>query len=299
MKMQKTAKQINEQKWKRMKLILEKLKEKPLSMAEIKQLIYEKSITDKIVKRSLHNYIDELIALGLVSRNLEAGVYELLENKKVFQSRDDYEISLKHSKCLMISTREKQRLDQINPFMALDLLVFRYVGSSQGLDENNVLLDPQLGDDLDDKHLMQHIRTGYYDLFLLMQKYCQIMDEMGFSKIPRFPKLGSQFEFQDPSTMGIVSKAAMLRDISVREAHVENVIAKDEDMYLSDIKERNLERKPLYSSEERKRLRELYDIRDLLVGKLYFIINIVIHGTPLSGSCDCCPGRRITIKPKS
>jgi hypothetical protein len=299
MKTQKTAKQINEQKWKRLKLILEKLKEKPLSMAEIKQLIYEKSTIDKIATRSLHNYVDELIAIDLVSRNSEAGVYELLENKKVFQSKDDYEISLRHSKCLMISTREKQRLDQINPFMALDLLVFRYVGSSQGLDENNVFLNPQLGGDLDDKHLMQHIRTGYYDVYLLMQNYRQIMDEMGFSKIPRFPKLDSQFEFQDPSANGIVSKAAMLGDISVREAHVENVIAKDEDMYLSDIKERNLEQKPLYSSEERKRLRELHDIRDLLVGKLYFIVNTVIHGTPLRGSCDCCPDNRITIKPKS
>jgi hypothetical protein len=299
MKTQKTAKQINEQKWKRMKLILEKLKEEPLSMAGIQQLIYGKFTTDKIVKRSLHNYIDELIALGLVSRNLEAGVYELLENKRIFQSRDDYEISLRHSKCLMISTREKKRLDQIDPFMALDLLVFRYVGSSQGLDENNVLLDPQLSDDLDDQHLIQHIRTGYYDVYLLMQKYHQIMDEMGFSKIPHFPKLDSQFEFQGSSAMGVVSKAAMLGDISVREAHVENVIAKDEDMYLSDIKERNLEQKSLYSSEERKKLRELHDIRDLLVGKLYFLINNVIHGTPLRGSCNSCPDNRITIKSKS
>jgi hypothetical protein len=295
MKVKKTAKQINKKKWERMKLILEKLKEKPMSMAEIEHLIH----WSMRQRRTLHNYMEELIALDLVIRNSETGVYELFENKRVFQSRDDYEVSLKHSRCLMLSTKEKQRLDQINPFMALDLLVFRYVGSSQGLDENNVLLDPQLGGDLDDQCLIQHIRTGYYEVYLLMQKYRQNMDEMGFSKIPHFPKLDSQFEFQDQSAMGIVSKAAILRDISVREAHVENNLAKDESMYQSELKEGNLEEKPLYSLAERKRMCELHDLRDLLVGKLYFIINNVIHGTPLKGSCDCCPVNKITIKPKS
>lgn len=96
----KTAKQINEQKWRRMRLILDKLEEKPMSTSEIEQL-FSKSAGDKIVKRSVQNYMAELIALGLVFYNSEDGIYELLENKKVFQNRHNYEIALKHSEKLL------------------------------------------------------------------------------------------------------------------------------------------------------------------------------------------------------
>ena len=222
---QKTAKELNEQKWKRMNLIMEKFKEKPMSTVEIEQLISGKAQVDKIVKRSVQNYMAELIALGLVHHNSEAGVYELADSKQVFQSEYDRDIALKHSKLLTLSTSEKQRLDQMNPYSALDLLAY----------------DDKENRDVDDQCLSQHIRTGYYELYLLLQKYRKT----------------------------------------------------------SCPKEKGFQLEPLSSPEERKQVKEFKDLRDLLVGKIYSIVDDVRHFIPLQGFCDRCPHRRITIKGKS
>jgi len=96
-----------------------------------------------------------------------------------------------------------------------------------------------------------------------------------------------------------VSKTATLQNDNVRRAHVEGELAFDEEMYQSDLKEKGLLQKPLYSPQERKRAKELLDLRDLLVGKIYAIINEVRNGSPLRGNCDSCPDRRITVKDKS
>ena len=265
-----------------MRLIMDKLKEKPMSSSEIEQL-FCKSAIGKIVRRSVQNYMAELIALGLVFHNSEAGVYELTENKKVFQSKHDYDIALKHSRYLTLSTSDKQRLDQSNPYLALDLLVYH--------DKENR--------DVDDQCLFQHIKTGYYEVYSLLQKYRKIMDARGYSKYPHFPKLHSHFEFTDRSPWEMVAEVALLQDEEKRERHVEGEIAGNEYMYSSDLKERGLSQKPLYSPEERKQVKELLDLRDLLVGKIYAIVNDVRNGIPLQGYCDSCPDRRVTIKSKS
>ena len=253
----KTAKEINERKWRRMRLIMDKLKEKPMSSSEIEQL-FSKSASDKIVKRSVQNYMAELIGLGLALYNSEAGAYELAENKKVFQSKHDYDIALKHSRYLTLSTSDKQRLDQTDPYLALDLLVYH--------DKENR--------DIDDQCLFQHIKTGYYEVYSLLQKYRKIMDARGYSKYPHFPKLpklDSHFDFTDLCPWEMVAEAALLQNKEKREK----------------------------AGNERKQAKELLDLRDLLVGKLYGIVNDVRNGIPLQGYCDSCPDRRVTIKSKS
>lgn len=75
MKRRKTMTEINQTKWARMRLILDKLKEQPITLDEIECVVYEKA--SKIAKRTVQNYIAELIALGLVTydsgKNLRIG----------------------------------------------------------------------------------------------------------------------------------------------------------------------------------------------------------------------------------
>lgn len=198
---QKTAKELNEQKWKRMNLIMEKFKEKPMSTVEIEQLISGKAQVDKIVKRSVQNYMAELIALGLVHHNSEAGVYELADSKQVFQSEYDYNIALKHSKLLTLSTSENQRLDQMNPYSALDLLAY----------------DDKENRDIDDQCLSQHIRTGYYELHLLLQKYrkTSYLKEKGLQLEPLYsPKERKQVkEFQDLRDLLVGKISSIVNDV--------------------------------------------------------------------------------------
>lgn len=112
----------------------------------------------------------------------QAKIYGLAgTTKKVFKSKHDYDLALKHSKNLVFSTSEKQRFDQMDPFLALDLLAFHDVN--------------KLCPDVDDECFVQHLRTGYQkDVYVLMQKYRQLMDETGFSRYPGFPKHFSSFK---------------------------------------------------------------------------------------------------------
>jgi len=258
----------------RMKTVIQALKEGNKTYTELLKL----GVPEKTLDRILKDYLEYF---GLAWKD---GVYWVwYENKKVFQSKHDYDIALKHSRYLTLSTSDKQRLDQSNPYLALDLLVYH--------DKENR--------DVDDQCLFQHIKTGYYEVYSLLQKYRKIMDARGYSEHPHFPKLHSHFEFTHRSPWEMVAEVALLQDEEKRERHVEGEIAGDEYMYSSDLKERGLPEKPLCSPEERKRAKELLDLRDLLVGKIYAIVNEVRNGIPLQGYCDSCPDRRVTIKSKS
>jgi len=279
MKGRRTAKEINEQKWRRMRLILDKLKEKPMSTVEIEQLVCGRPSADKIVKRSVQNYLAELSALGFVFLNPEVGVYELTENKKVFQSKHDYDIALKHSKNLIFSTSMKQRLDSMNPFLALDLIVFNDTNANQ---------------DIDDVCLFQHFQSGYSEVCMLMQKYRKLMDKMGLSKVPHFPKTNGDWSAANPDEL--VKSVPSLINNNMRDTHVESEISQEEDMFSFDFRNGQRLDRTLYSKEERERVKGLYHVRDLLVGKIYSIANDVQNGIPLQGFCDYCPDRKIIIK---
>ena len=199
----------------------------------------------------------ELVALGFVTYDPKAKIYGLAGTmKKVFQSKHDYNLALKHSKNLVFSTSEKQRFDQMDPFLALDLLAFHDVNT--------------LCPDVDNECFVQHLRTGYFnDVYVLMQKYRKLMDETGFSKYPGFPKHFSSFE----EVFG--SAAAPQELVSRAAAHKEAP----------------------HTAEGK--VKEIEDLRNLLVGKIYSIVNDVANGVPLRGYCEYCPDRKVTIKSKS
>ena len=251
--------EINRAKWARVRLILDKLKEQSMTLSEIEHLVYGKGST-KITLRTVQNYIAELKALGLVTCDPEEKIYELTGvKKKVFQSKHDYDLALKHSRNLVFSTEEKQRFDQMNPFLALDLLAFHDTQEIQDIGHIS---------HLDDKCFVQHLKTGYFkEVYSLMQKYRQLMDETGFSKRTGFPKLSETLGdlFTGLTPQESVSQAATLK---------ENKHAEEE------------------------KLNEIENLRNLLIEKIYSIANDVKNGIPLQGYCDYCPEQKITIKSK-
>jgi hypothetical protein len=224
----KPAREITAQKCCRMNIIRERLKEKPMPSREICSIVFRSSF-NRSELRTIQNYLTELIDLNLISYDPSSDVYSSNENKIVFQSKHDYDIALKHSRLLVFSTSDKQRLDQMDHYAALELLVHQ--------DKENV--------DVDDQCLLQHVKTGYYELFSLLDEYRKKINEMGFSVSISLLKLERTF--------------------------------------------------PERIDQERIK-EELVDLRDLLVGKIYSIVNDVRNGIPLQGSCDCCPGLKITIK---
>ena len=284
-----TAKEINEQKWRRMRLILDELKEKPMSSNEIEQLVSGKAQIDRIAKRSVQNYVAELNALGLIFWNPQARVYEIAERKRVFNSKYDYEIVMKHSKKLVLSSKERQRLDHTNPALVVDLLVFEK-------DRHALFGDT----DIDDKCLVQHFPTGYFsDVYALMQNYYRLMEETNLSKIKGLPKLSMAnlcFDTVMDQTDGssiVESFANKNFEAVVNETEFLRTGKKGKIMQI-DISALGEEKDLVEVSEEK--FKEILDVRNLLIGRIYSIVNDVINGIPLLGYCDYCPDRRTTIK---
>jgi hypothetical protein len=224
--------QINQQKWSRMKRIIEELKKQPMSISDI-----EKLFDNKVGRRTLQNYMLELKALGLVA--YDGQLYQWIESRQVY-SKTDFELALRHSKLLVLSYQDKSqsmddndllRQDAMDPFLAVDLIVFSDIETTAKLK---------------DKCLYQHIRTGYPEMFALMEKYRGILDKLGYSKEPHMPKIGMFFE-------------------------------------------REWETIP-------KELKEAIELRNVLAGKLYFIVEQVKHGIPLKGFCDCCPRLHVSVQ---
>lgn len=226
-----TTKEINEQKWRRMNLIRNKLKEKSMSFSEIEQL-FSKTVSNVVRRRTVQNYLAELKALGLIIYDEQTKVYASAESKRVFQSRHDYDIALKHSRNLVFSTRDEIRLVQTDPFKALDLIAAK--------DTRDVDLDC----------FSQHLRSGYPEVHKLIEEYRKFAGEKG-------------------SKSSVVSNFAFVQEEADSDPKVK---------------------------EERKRIKKIDDLKALLVGKIFSIINQVQNGIPLQGFCDFCPDREITIK---
>jgi len=248
-----------------LKTILGLLEQHPHKFGELFESV-KKETKLKIKERTLHRHLDTLLELNLIVYDDKEGEYCLPQSKKqVFESKHDYDLALKHSRLLVFSTKETQRFDQMDPFLALDVVVF---------------FDDPLNRDIDNECVMQHLKTGYYkEVYVFMQKYRQLLDKTGVSLWAGLPKLfSSEFAGETPSE--IVVQASTLKDEYIKLPRRYGLGAsKDEFIHV-----------------HRKEMKEIYDLRNLLVGKLYSIVNDVRNGIPMRGYCDHCPHHKLTIK---
>jgi hypothetical protein len=93
-------------------------------------------------------------------------------------------------------------------------------------------------------------------------------------------------QYDGETSEELVAHAALLKD---------KISSKDQRSYFSYDAEYPLGHEIVIKSKE---LKEIYNLRDMLIGRIYSIVNDVRNGIPLMGYCDHCPTRKITIRDK-
>jgi len=251
----------------RLKALKTALEREPLTFQKACELL--KGVNPRMVQY----YLRELCELDIAVYDAEAKAYKLKRLQKiVFESKADYEIALKHSRKLLLSDKEKQRFDLINPHTAILMLAFpegvRFDSGVSGFGEIVI-------SGWEEPELLQHLKTGYFeDFWLPLQKYRKMIKESDFpdlseTKPPRSPVPPFIPKFGTPEY----------------EEWRKHLKAEEE-------RERERRRKFLSSPE----IKQLKDLEMYLIGKLYTLMRSVEHGIPLAGYCDLCPHLRITIK---
>lgn len=275
--------EINELKWSRMRHIIEKLKQQPMTFEQIFENLQKTELIkdDRIGKRSVQNYIAELRAIGIASYDSSSGIYKFAEHEKqVFESKHDYQIALAHSKKLLFSSEKEntQRFDHTNPYLAIDLLAY----------------EPER--DADDFAILQHLKTGYPETYEVLCKYRQLMDETGLSKITCLPKLGGGIDFDDDEEHFLEFGDGLPKPSSNEPIQEKLSATVDETM---EFESGTLGDDDIVARVPASRVKEILNLRDLLVGRIFGqIMNTVRNGTPLKGSCEFCSNKKVTIREK-
>lgn len=274
--------EINKLKWSRIRHIIEKLKQHPMTLEQILEILQKSNLTkdDKTGKRSVQNYVAELRAIGIVNFDPSSGTYRFTEKEKqIFESKHDYQIALSHSKNLLFSSEREntQRFDQTNPYLAVDCLVY------------------ESEKDADDFATLQHLKTGYSEIYEALQQYRKLMDETGLSKRTCLPKLGDGMNF-DGDNEHFLEFVHGLPRLPSRESIPATLPMVIDDEFI-EFESGTLGRDDVIARVSASKVKKILNLRDLLVGKIYgYVMNAVRNGTPLKGCCDFCPNREITIK---
>ena len=275
--------EINEMKWSRMRHIIKKLEQQPMTLEEIFESLLKTNLIkeDKIGKRSVQNYVAELRAIEIISYDHSTGAYKFAENEKqIFESKHDYQIALAHSKNLLFSNSRENtlRFDHMSPYFAVDMLVY------------------ESERDADDFATLQHLKTGYPEIYEILRKYRELMDETGLSKRSCLPKLGGGIDFENDEHF-----LEFDNGLPKRPSHkpVPATLPNTIDDKVIEFESGTLGRNDVIARVPASKVKEILDMRDLLVGRIYGdIMNTVRNGIPLKGNCDFCPNRQVTIKEK-
>jgi len=265
-----------------MRHIMENLKKQPMTLEKIVESLQESKLVkdDNIGKRSVQNYVAELRAIGIVSYDHSSSTYRFAKNEKqIFESKHDYQIALTHSKKLLFSDEREntQRFDHTNAYLAVDLLAY------------------ESERDADDLAVLQHLKTGYPEIYKILRKYRQLMDETGLSKRSCLPKLGVGIDFGNNDERFLEFDNGLPKQPSHKPIPTRLPAAIDDEII--EFESGTLGRDDVVARVPASKVKEILNLRDLLVGRIYgYIMNVVRHGTPLKGCCDFCPNREIAIK---
>jgi len=152
-----------------MRTLLEKTIENRLTTKEARAIL-----NNRVSERMVEIYFAELKALGLVSYDPIEKVYEKPGFRLVVYNPHDHQLALEHSTNILFPAEGNQRY--WNPQFILESLIY------QDLDNSNAFT-------IEDRCFRQHLRSGYFkEVYILLQKYRQLMDESAISKNPGFPK---------------------------------------------------------------------------------------------------------------
>lgn len=168
-----------------------------------------------------------------------------------------------HKKKIEHSKKLIQRLDT-SPYLMIDLLAF----ASEK-------------EDFEVFNLLQHIKTAYKETYSLIENYKKKMIATGLDHYVGYPKPILSHEFPSPTFEGHMPVKVSAR---LEIPNIETLMAEQ------------TQKEEMQKWDNDPKIKDLTNLRDVLVGKLIFLKYQVKHGKPLDGVCNLCPQRSVTIK---
>lgn len=238
--------------------------------------------------KSVYRYIEELRVLKLVT--LEDNKVKWSENKQVFPSKADHELALAHSQDILgldgiaqtLSFTEAERIFKKLAFFEENRKIWQKrndaVFDALGEEYSKEKLYGEVDWNRNQARLLQHIKTGYPEIFVLLEKYKQMAIEYGLKP----------------------SLAVLKGKVTYRIVPSKTPVKPVESIGFNDMDD-DIPNKLIFDKLERKltekEKRDLEDITDFFAGKFMRLIQDVRDRNPLVGHCDGC--LKITIKDAS
>lgn len=292
-------------KYLRMNQIRKALETEVRSFNELVAIVYGAKANESD-RRKLHFDLTGLRLLGLIM--FDRTTYSSLETKIRYNNDAEYQVTLKHSRRLMLGTKELSGYGNENPQTLLNRLT-NEIGKKVTRIPN---------------YFIDHLKTGYYpDIYRHLLRYNEIEE--------KYPKINALLKYRE----GIsgVEIVPSWKDEEVVEVHPDDAIFKGPngipDSLLYDAESINgtkIGRKNLsYAKVQRQGVpiivrrvkhknktvvfKEVLNNPDIVKEyitlkydvpiKIYGLLGQVENGIPLDGYCDACPLRHITITKKS
>lgn len=257
------------------------------------------------------------------------------ERKTSFSTKHEYDIAMRHSKLLVLSSSDHQGLDQMNPWAAVRLIAFNY----DQPDEPSEGYDPA-------PLLVEHLKSGYFKEFWLpMLEYRGLQDKHHFPIRGNSP-LGGAYNLEDleqntSSTALAKTKAsrvyyrdkdtpAPLKNVNTSEQLAKEILGEKPNVvpypggfpgvmhdnssdWTPEERAYHIRAQAYYEEASAKHKQEIKELSkristvpkddidkageliDHLMGQLSGIVMRVRQGIPLTGGCSACPTRSVKI----
>ena len=206
----KTAMAQNMQKWKRLKKIKGALKVSSYSIAELEKIVFGNQ-NDRNNRRTMQNYLQELVQIEDIYLDQKTGNYVSRESRQTYASKADYDLAITHSHDIFFYKYGKRGFEVDMPYFCdeettLLQLIFLEEDKKrmrqedeEGDNENRAIINEdsnnssnwypksmhtcELGEHSDYQYsfvyLLQHIKTGYPEIFILMKELKQFLASRG------------------------------------------------------------------------------------------------------------------------
>lgn len=194
-----------------------------------------------------------------------------VKDKTLPRKRSRSKATLKHSRNLFLTTKYKQGYDAIMPHMVIDKLAF------QDLEEDEV----QMAVDMDDRCVLQHLKSGYEAVYSALMEYRRLMDETGLSKVKGFPKFRifrTSFPKGGPYPERIPHGPIQEPKIPSLSEYLES----------KEVNPEVAKRYHLPLDVSKEKIKRILKLADLVYSQICKILYAVEQGNPLRGSCDYC-----------
>jgi hypothetical protein len=294
-----------EEKRKRLALIYGFIQNHPNKRASLEDISRLPQLA-KLGERQIRNYMYDLEALGLVVYNKASRSWVLGSVvKREFASKADYELALKHSKNLLFSTKGTELFDEWIPETWAWHLAY-------GADQHEIL-----------KLLNEHLKTGYFEIYTLIEKYRRIFTGLTPEKLKEYevvprPITVEEFYKKPELLLALTREEGQGQGkIRVGISELKGVVTAEEappppprdpvplfvdDASLKAERERHPEYynwKPRVRINNLPRTPEEQELAKKIAEKLSLLMVMVRQGTPLNGECYACPHKHITVKDES